>query len=86
MALVKVQRVGNSKVVTLPAGLGGDGYQPGATVLVEADEDGTLRVIPVRDLDAHVREVARSAIQRRRRTLEILEAHDRETGAPHAPS
>lgn len=85
MALVKVRRVGNSNVITLPAGLGGNGFEPGAAVLVEADEDGTLRVIPVPDLDAHVREVARTAIQRRRRTLEILEAHDREgIESPHA--
>jgi antitoxin component of MazEF toxin-antitoxin module len=85
MALVKVRRVGNSNVITLPAGLGGSGFEPGAAVLVEADEDGTLRVIPVPDLDAHVREVARTAIQRRRRTLEILEAHDREGAeSPHA--
>ena len=85
MALVKVRRVGNSNVITLPAGLGGTGFEPGTAVLVEADEDGTLRVIPVPDLDAHVREVARTAIQRRRRTLEILEAHDRQRAAsPHA--
>jgi hypothetical protein len=35
-------------------------------------------------LDAHLREVARTAIKRRRRTLEILEAHDRKGAAsPH---
>lgn len=85
MALVKVRRVGNSSVITLPAGLGGHGFEPGSAVLVEAEDDGTLRVIPVLDVDAHVREVARAAIQRRRRTLEILEAHDREgAAAPRA--
>lgn len=85
MALVKVRRVGNSNVITLPAGLGGNGFEPGATVLVEADEDGTLRVIPVPDVDAHVRELARGAIQRRRRALELLEAHDPgDTEPPHA--
>ncbi len=84
MAVVKVRRVGNSSVITLPAGLAGEGFEPGAAVLVEADVDGTLRVIPVPDLDAHVRDVARTAIQRRRRNLEILEAHDREgTESPH---
>ena len=85
MAMVKVRRVGNSRVITLPAGLVGGGFEPGVAVLVEAEDDGTLRVIPVLDVDAHVREVARNAIQRRRRTLEILEAHDREgAGSPHA--
>lgn len=29
MALVKVRRVGNSSVMTLPAGLGGHGFHPG---------------------------------------------------------
>jgi antitoxin component of MazEF toxin-antitoxin module len=85
MPLVKVRRVGKSSVITLPAGLGGQGFEPGSAVLVEAEDDGTLRVIPVPDVDAHVREVARAAIQRRRRTLEFLEAHDREgTKSPHA--
>jgi antitoxin component of MazEF toxin-antitoxin module len=76
MALVEVRRVGNSNVITLPAGLGSHGFEPGSAVLVEAEDDGTLRVIPVPDVDTHVREVALTAIQRRRRTLEILEAHD----------
>ncbi len=85
MAMVKVRRVGNSSVITLPAGLAGGAFEPGAAVLVEAEDDGTLRVIPVPDVDAHVREVARAAIQRRRRALEILEAHDREgAGSPPA--
>jgi len=75
MALVKVRRVGNSSVITLPAGLGCHGFEPGSAVLVEAEDDGTLRVIPVPDVDAHVREVAQAAIQRRRRTLKILEGH-----------
>jgi len=74
MALVKVRRVGNSNVITLPAALEGRGFEPGTAVLVEAEEDGTLRVIPIPDLDAHIRDVARTAIQRRRRTLEILKS------------
>jgi antitoxin component of MazEF toxin-antitoxin module len=74
--MVKVRRVGNSTVITVPAGLAGHGFEPGAAVLVELMDDGTLRVIPVPDVDAHVRDVARAAIQRRRHALEILRAHE----------
>jgi antitoxin component of MazEF toxin-antitoxin module len=77
MAVVKVRRVGNSNVITLPASLEGRGFEPGTSVLIDAEDDGTLRVTPVPDLDAHVRAVARTTIKRRRRSLEIIEAHDR---------
>jgi antitoxin component of MazEF toxin-antitoxin module len=77
MALVKVRRVGNSTVITLPAWLKWHGFDPGSTVIVEAEHDGTLRVIPVPDVATHVREVAQAAIQRRQRALDMLEEHDR---------
>lgn len=82
MAMVKIRRVGNSNVITLPASLGGMGFKAGNAVLIEAEDDGTLRVIPVLDVDAHVREVARAAIQRRRHTLDLLRAHDQCRAGP----
>ena len=47
MQMVKVRRVGNSNVISLPRELEAQGYVPGATVVVEVLPTGELRVTPV---------------------------------------
>jgi antitoxin component of MazEF toxin-antitoxin module len=85
MPVVKIRRVGNSNVITLPAEFETQGFAAGVAALLETQEDGSLRVTPLPDLNEHIRGLARTTAARRRRALAILEAHDRK-GAPPAPA
>ena len=57
MKIMKIRRVGNSNVVTLPHELEERGYVPGQSVFVEELPSGEVRLIPT----SHVREVIRRA-------------------------
>jgi antitoxin component of MazEF toxin-antitoxin module len=76
MKIVKVRRVGNSNVVSLPRELEASGYVPGTLVLVEELADGELRILPVDVLRARVREIANRSVSDRAEALEILARHD----------
>jgi antitoxin component of MazEF toxin-antitoxin module len=83
--VLKVRRVGNSNVVALPRELEALGYTPGATVLIEHLEDGSLRVIPTTQLRDVIREIGRQVIEEDREALNILAEHDQAAGdARHA--
>ena len=77
MPVVKIRRVGNSNVITLPSELEEQGFRAGVAAVLETLEDGSLRVTAVPDLNEHIRGLARATAARRRRALAILEAHDR---------
>ena len=60
MHIMKIRRVGNSNVVSLPHTLEQLGYTAGTTVLLEVLPDGALRLVPtdriravLRDPDQH---------------------------------
>lgn len=59
MQVMKIRRVGNSNVVSLPHALEQLGYTAGTTVLVEVLPDGALRIVPT----ARVRAVMRDPDQ-----------------------
>jgi antitoxin component of MazEF toxin-antitoxin module len=81
MKIVKVRRVGNSNVVSLPRELEASGYVPGTSVLVEELPDGELRILPTDRVRERVREIAARAVSERAEALEILVSHDADQDA-----
>ncbi|HYS01280.1 MAG TPA: hypothetical protein VET82_02890 [Candidatus Eisenbacteria bacterium] len=75
--MVKVRRVGNSSVMTLPRGLERLGYTPDSQVLVEELPSGQLLVTPAEKIRTRIRKIGRRVVAEDREALRILEAHDR---------
>jgi antitoxin component of MazEF toxin-antitoxin module len=76
MRTVRVRRVGNSNVITIPRELEELGYVEGATVLVEGLPNGDLRVVP----EARLRLAINRAVSRNRKALDLLAEYDRAGG------
>lgn len=76
MDIVKVRRVGNSNVVTLPRVFEDRGYAAGTEVAIEQLEDGELRILPAAKLREMVRAVGRRVVAEDREALQILADHD----------
>ncbi len=76
MRVVKVRRVGNSNVVTLPRELEARGYEPGTSVLVEELEDGELRIIPTDQVRERIRGIGRRIVSEHGEALKTLAEHD----------
>lgn len=81
MKVVKVRRVGNSNVVSLPREFESSGYVPGASVLVEELPDGELRILPTERVRERVRHIAARAVSEHAEALEILASHDADPNA-----
>lgn len=77
MEIVKVRRVGNSNVISLPRVFAEAGYGEGTTVLIEQLETGELRIIPTSALRAERRALGRRIIEENQEALELLAAYDR---------
>jgi antitoxin component of MazEF toxin-antitoxin module len=58
MKIVKVRRVGNSNVVSIPREFEASGYTPGVSVLVEELPDGELRILPTDRVRDRARQIA----------------------------
>jgi len=82
MKVVKVRRVGNSNVVSIPRELEARGYAPGTSVLVEELEGGELRIMPTEQVRDRIRGVGRSVVDEHAEALRILAEHD--PGSEHA--
>ncbi|HEX6506264.1 MAG TPA: hypothetical protein VF221_01410 [Chloroflexota bacterium] len=80
MKVVKVRRVGNSNVVSIPSELGELGFTPQAEVLVSALPSGELRVLPVSNVRMMIRDYGRRVMAEDRHALQILEEYDRKKG------
>ncbi len=80
--ILKVRRVGNSNVVSLPREFEAAGYGPGASVLVEQLEDGSLHLVRTDELRDLIRSRGKRLIARHAEALAILAGHDR--GGPVA--
>jgi hypothetical protein len=80
MKVVKVRRVGNSNVISIPREFEAHGYAPGASVLVEELPDGDLRVMPTEKVRERIREVGARLVAEHGEALDILANHD-----PDAP-
>jgi antitoxin component of MazEF toxin-antitoxin module len=82
MKIVKVRRVGNSNVVSIPREFEASGYTPWSSVLVEDVGGGELRILPT----DRVRQIADRVVSEHPETLEILANHDPdEPGPPSTP-
>ena len=77
MKLVKIRRVGNSNVVSIPREHESLGFKAEAQVLVTALPSGELRVLPVANVRQMIREYGRRVIAEDRPALQILEDYDR---------
>ena len=77
MQIVKIRRVGNSNVVTLPHQLEAAGYTAGTSVLVEQTPDGHLLLMPETSVRERIRAIGRQVIEEDREALALLEAVDR---------
>ncbi len=76
MKIVRVRRVGNSNVVSIPRELEARGYVPGTSVLVEEMESGELRIMPTEQVRDRIRGVGRRVIDEHAEALKILAEHD----------
>jgi antitoxin component of MazEF toxin-antitoxin module len=77
MQVVKIRRVGNSNVVTLPHELEAAGYAAGTSVVVEQTVTGEVLLVPENRVRDRIRELGRRVIQEDREALELLAAYDR---------
>jgi antitoxin component of MazEF toxin-antitoxin module len=77
MKILKVRRVGNSNVVSLPREFEAAGYGPGASVLVEQLEDGSLHLMRTDEVRDLIRSRGRPLIAKHAEALAILAGHDR---------
>ncbi len=72
MRIVKVRRVGNSNVVSIPREFEAGGYVPGASVLVEELPDGGLRILPSEMVRRQIRDIGRRVVSEHEEALQIL--------------
>jgi len=82
MKVVKVRRVGNSNVVSIPREFEAHGYEPGTSVLVEQLEGGELRIMPAEQVRERIRDVGARLVSEHTDALKILAEHDPDTEHP----
>lgn len=75
MKVVKVRRVGNSNVVSLPRELEAHGYTPGSSVLIEELDDGEIRILPTDRVRERIRSISQAVVAERSEALRILAEH-----------
>lgn len=80
MQTVKIRRVGNSNVVSIPRGLEKLGFAEGTSVAVVPTRTGELILIPADRLDDYIDEVGRRVVERHGAALDKLAAHGRGQG------
>lgn len=79
MKIVKVRRVGNSNVISIPREFEANGYTPGSAVLVEELPGGELRVISTEKIRERIRDIGERVVADRAEALQILAGHDPDT-------
>ena len=76
MKIVKVRRVGNSNVVSIPCEFEANGYTPGSSVLVEELPGGGLRILPTEKLREQIKQIGHRVVADHQEALQILAEHD----------
>jgi antitoxin component of MazEF toxin-antitoxin module len=79
MKVVKIRRVGNSNVISIPREFEARGYAPGASVLVEELPGGELRIMSTDKVREHIRDVGQRVVADHAEALQILADHDPDT-------
>ncbi|MGO9322309.1 MAG: hypothetical protein ACLQBY_16120 [Solirubrobacteraceae bacterium] len=74
MKVVKVRRVGNSNVISIPREF--EGYPPGSSVLVEELPGGELRIISTEKVRERIHDIGARVVAEHREALQILADHD----------
>jgi len=72
MKIVKVRRVGNSNVVSIPREFEAEGYVPGASVLVEELPGGGLRLVPTDKVREWIHDIGARQVSDHGEALAIL--------------
>jgi antitoxin component of MazEF toxin-antitoxin module len=80
LKVVKVRRVGNSNVISIPRQFEAHGYAPGASVLVEELPGGELRIMSTDKVRERIRNAGGRLVAEHGKALDILANHD-----PDAP-
>jgi antitoxin component of MazEF toxin-antitoxin module len=76
MKVVKVRRVGNSNVVSLPKALEASGYTPGSEVVIEELAGGELRILPTDEVRARIRASGERMADEHAGAIRMLAEHD----------
>ena len=76
MKVVKVRRVGNSNVISIPREFEARGYAPGSSVLVEELPGGELRIMSTEKVREHIHEIGERVVAEHGEALQILADHD----------
>jgi antitoxin component of MazEF toxin-antitoxin module len=79
MKVVKVRRVGNSNVISIPRELEDQGYAPGSSVLVEELSGGELRIMSTERVRERIHDVGERVVAEHGEALQILADHDPES-------
>jgi len=77
--ILKVRRVGNSNVVSIPREYEAKGFTPGSSVLLDETADGELRLLPTEKLREHIRDTGRRVVAEHSEALRLLAEHDPDT-------
>ena len=87
MRILKIRKVGNSNVVSIPKEYEAAGFVANADIALELGEDGFLylRPLPVDERKQVVLTAVQAATKRHRRAMEILEEYDRQPDTTPAP-
>ncbi len=79
MKVVKVRRVGNSNVISIPREFEAQGYAPGSSVLVEELPGGELRVMSTEKVHERIHAIGERVVVEHAQALQILADHDPDT-------
>jgi antitoxin component of MazEF toxin-antitoxin module len=82
MKVVKVRRVGNSNVISIPREFEAHGYAPGSSVLVEELPGGELRIMSTEKVRERIHGIAGRVVTEHREALQILADHDPDAPQP----
>jgi antitoxin component of MazEF toxin-antitoxin module len=75
MKVVKVRRVGNSNVISIPREFEARGYAPGSSVLVEELPGGELRIMSTEKVRERIQDIGRRVVAEHSEALQILADH-----------
>lgn len=73
---VKIRKVGNSTVVTIPREVAELGFEEGAEITFIPVGDGQVLMVPVQKLNDYLRDVGRDVVHRYSHALEKLATYD----------
>jgi antitoxin component of MazEF toxin-antitoxin module len=79
MKVVKVRRVGNSNVISIPREFEARGYAPGSSVLVEELSGGELRIMSTEKVRERIHDIGERVVAEHGEALQILADHDPES-------